>query len=160
MKALSVFSTLLLAAVAAAMISIAQAPGPSGRGTVNAARRPASTLTRPATPTKVPDEEGFIRRWLILEPIGANGLTDSAVQAAVKKEYFPNQFTVIPHDGDKVNVDRLGSHMACRRHEAIQCQPVSLRLCAGQANVQRAVLGRHRCGLPQRTEGRAPGDRL
>ena len=35
----------------------------------------------------------------------ANGLTDSAVQAAVKKEYFPNQFTVIPHDGDKVTVD-------------------------------------------------------
>ena len=26
------------------------------------------------------------------------------MQAAVKKEYFPNQFTVIPHDGDKVTV--------------------------------------------------------
>jgi hypothetical protein len=40
----------------------------------------------------------------LLEPIAANGLTDSAVQAAVKKEYFANQFTVIPHDGDKVTV--------------------------------------------------------
>ena len=36
--------------------------------------------------------------------IGVNGLTDSAVQAIVKKEYFPDQFTVIPHDGDKVTV--------------------------------------------------------
>jgi hypothetical protein len=104
MKTLSVFSTLLLAAVAAATLSIAQAPEPSGRSTVNAAPGQAPTLTRPATPSKVPDEEGFIRRWLILEPIGANGLTDSAVQAAVKKEYFPNQFTVIPHDGEKANV--------------------------------------------------------
>jgi hypothetical protein len=51
-----------------------------------------------------PGDQGFIQHWLLLEPIGANGLTDSIVQAAVKKEYFPNQFTVIPHDGDKVTV--------------------------------------------------------
>jgi hypothetical protein len=29
------------------------------------------------------------------------------VQAAVKKEYFPNQLTEIPHDGDKANVEGL-----------------------------------------------------
>jgi hypothetical protein len=62
------------------------------------------TLTKPATPEKAPDADGFIQRWLVLEPIPANGLTDKVVQAAVKKEYFPNQFTVIPHDGDKVTV--------------------------------------------------------
>ena len=62
------------------------------------------TLTTPATPEKAPDADGFLQRWLLLEPIPTNGLTDSAVQAAVKKEYFPNQFTVIPHDGDKVTV--------------------------------------------------------
>lgn len=45
-----------------------------------------------------------MQRWLILEPIAANGLTDSAVQAAVKAEYFPNQFGVIPHDGDTATV--------------------------------------------------------
>ncbi|MEP7343551.1 MAG: hypothetical protein ABI977_37875, partial [Acidobacteriota bacterium] len=37
-----------------------------------------------------------------LEPIAANGLTDNAVQALVKKEHFANQLTVIPRDGDKV----------------------------------------------------------
>ena len=60
------------------------------------------TLTPPASTEKAPDAAGFIQRWLLLEPIEANGLTDSAVQGIVKKEYFPNQFTVIPRDGDKV----------------------------------------------------------
>ena len=63
-----------------------------------------TTLTTPVSPEKAPDADGFIQRWLLLEPIGASGLTDSAVKAAVKKEYFPNQFTVVPHDGDKVTV--------------------------------------------------------
>ena len=65
---------------------------------------PASTLTAPSTPEKVPNADGFIQRWILLEPIGANGLTDSAVQEAVKKDYFPDQFTIIPRDGEKVTV--------------------------------------------------------
>jgi len=65
---------------------------------------PAATLIPPATAEKAPDAAGFIQRWLLLEPIDANGLTDNVVQATVKKEYFPSQFTVIPHDGDKVTV--------------------------------------------------------
>lgn len=62
------------------------------------------TLTSPASVEKAPNTDGFIQRWLLLEPIDANGLTDSAVQAAAKKEYFANQFTIIPHDADKVTV--------------------------------------------------------
>lgn len=62
------------------------------------------TLIKPTTAEKAPDADGFIQRWLLLEPIPSSGLTDRVVQAAVKKEYFPNQFTVIPHDGDKVTV--------------------------------------------------------
>jgi hypothetical protein len=70
----------------------------------NPARRPAPSLSRPDSVEQAPDTNGFIQRWLILEPIGANGLTDSAVQAAVKTEYFPSQFTLVPHDGDMVTV--------------------------------------------------------
>lgn len=66
------------------------------------AQTPPVTLTPPASPEKAPGADGFIQRWLLLEPIPATGLTDNAVQALVKKEYFPNQFTVIPKDGDKV----------------------------------------------------------
>ena len=68
------------------------------------AQIPAATLTPAASPEKAPNAEGFIQRWLLLEPIGASGLADSAVQATVKKEYFPDQFTIIPRDGDKVTV--------------------------------------------------------
>ena len=70
----------------------------------NASRSPAPSLTRPNSAEKAPNASGFIQRWLILEPISCNGLTDSAVQAAVRAEYFPNQFTVVPRDGDSVTV--------------------------------------------------------
>jgi hypothetical protein len=70
-----------------------------------AARSPVSSPTCPVSAEKAPSAGAFIQHWLILEPIPVNGqLTDSAVRAAVKKEYFPNQFTVVPHHGDKVTV--------------------------------------------------------
>ena len=99
---------------------------------------------------KAPDADGFIQRWLLLEPIAANGLTDSAVQAAVKKEYFPNQFTVIPHDGDKVTVGDAQLTWHAVDTKQLQRQPLSLRARAGQADLQRPVLGRHRRQLPAR----------
>jgi hypothetical protein len=107
MKPLAVLPMLFLAAVAATF-TFAAAPGGRGRGPVNTGpREPAPNQTRPATPTKAPDADGFIQRWLVLEPIpisiSSNGvLTDSWVQRTIKTEYFPNQLTVVPHDGDKV----------------------------------------------------------
>jgi hypothetical protein len=65
---------------------------------------PADTLSVPSTPQKLTAIDGFIQRWLILEPIPANELTQNAVQAEVKKQYFPNQFTVLPQNRDKVTV--------------------------------------------------------
>ena len=67
-------------------------------------------LTRPTSGEKSPDARGFIQRWLLLEPIRQSvwsnqQLTDSFVQAAVKADYFPNQFSVVPHDGEKVTVN-------------------------------------------------------
>jgi len=62
----------------------------------------APSLRTPGPGESAVDARGFIRRWLLLEPIDSVGLTDSAVQAAVRKNYFPDQFTVIPHDRDKV----------------------------------------------------------
>ena len=64
----------------------------------------ASSLTTPDTPAKAPDADGFLQRWIILEPIRSNGLTDSAVRTAVTTEYFPEQFTVLPKDGEAVDV--------------------------------------------------------
>ena len=69
----------------------------------------APYFTAATTAKKTPDAQGFIQRWLLLEPInkpnrGNTVFTDSYLRAAFATEYFPNQFTVIPKDGDKVKV--------------------------------------------------------
>ena len=56
-----------------------------------------------------PDEDGFIRRWTLLEPIEvpvrSNTLfTDSYLRNAFDTLYFHNQFTILPKDGEKVKV--------------------------------------------------------
>jgi hypothetical protein len=56
---------------------------------------------------KTPDTEGFIQRWLLLEPIikpnRSNAVfTDSYLKTAFTTPYFTNQFTVMPKNGDKV----------------------------------------------------------
>jgi hypothetical protein len=64
-----------------------------------------SLLVRPAATAKAPDADGFLQRWMILEPIRVPGqLTDGAVQTLVKTSHFPDQFTVVPRDGDSVKV--------------------------------------------------------
>ena len=66
-----------------------------------------------AAPAK-PDENGFIRRWTIIEPInkpnsGNTVFTDSYIQAELTKEYFKGQFTndinALPKTGDQVIVE-------------------------------------------------------
>ena len=80
---------------------------PRAAGQSSTARGPAPTLTTPKSPTRATDADGFIQRWLILEPIQTKGqLTDSAVQLVVKTDFFPNQLTVMPRHGDKVTVGR------------------------------------------------------
>jgi len=65
----------------------------------------AQSIVPPSSAAKPPDADGFLQRWLLLEPVAVSGqLSDGAVQATVKKEYFPNQFTVMPRDGENVSV--------------------------------------------------------
>jgi hypothetical protein len=88
----------LVVLAGSAFLTVAVAAGCAAHG-------PAHSLPRPTSTEKALDADGFIQRWLILEPIRVSGrLTDSAVQTAVQTAYFPNQFTVVPHDGDKVTV--------------------------------------------------------
>ena len=59
--------------------------------------------------SKVPDADGFLQRWLLLEPIDKPNrsntvFTDSYIRNAFDTLYFPSQFTGVPHDGDKVKV--------------------------------------------------------
>jgi len=61
--------------------------------------RAVNDLERPTTPTKSVDADGFIRRWLILDPIVAQGVTQNEFQAVVMTQHFPDELTLIPHDG-------------------------------------------------------------
>lgn len=64
-------------------------------------------FTPGTTATKAPDPEGFIQRWLLLEPIlkpnrSNTVFTDSYLRKAFAIEYFPNQFTTLPKDGEQI----------------------------------------------------------
>jgi hypothetical protein len=100
----------ILAVLAVPVFSAAQ-PGPRPPAEEpNHAPRSMAPFFAPATAKPKPtDAEGFIQRWLLLEPINKpnrtnNVLTDTYVRNAFATEYFPNQFTVVPKDGDKVKV--------------------------------------------------------
>ena len=88
----------------------AAAPGRAGRSSTPDHPRSLAPYFTPATASpKSPDKDGFLQRWLLLEPInkpnrGNTVFTDTYVRANLTTNYFPDQFTVIPHDGDKVTV--------------------------------------------------------
>ena len=59
---------------------------------------------------RAPDVDGFLQRWLLLEPISKPNrtntvFTDSYVRNAFATEYFPGQMRVVPHNGDTVTVE-------------------------------------------------------
>lgn len=73
------------------------------------ARSIAPYFTRGTTKTMTPNAEGFIQRWLLLEPISKPNrsntvFTDSYIRKAFDTLYFPNQFSILPKDGEKVKV--------------------------------------------------------
>ena len=64
---------------------------------------------QPAPEVAAPDAEGFIRDWVILEPIAKPNrsntvFTDSYLRDVFGKEYFPGQLGELPKDGKKVKV--------------------------------------------------------
>lgn len=78
-----------------------------------------TTYMKPATSTSTqPDAEGFIRRWMLLEPIRQDIrsnviFTNTWLREAFSKEYFNGQLTVLPKDGQKVKVgsQKLAWHL-------------------------------------------------
>ncbi|MGE5518488.1 MAG: acetylxylan esterase [Candidatus Dadabacteria bacterium] len=86
---------------------------PKGKTVVTPQNDTTRSITAYFTPAttkpKSPDTEGFIQRWLLLEPITKPNrsntvFTDSYIRRAFDTLYFPNQFTILPKDGEKVKV--------------------------------------------------------
>jgi hypothetical protein len=110
---------ILAALLANANITFGQPPG--GRPRPNLPPIPPKgdtthTLTRnfiPASNTKIeaaPHANGFIQRWLVLEPIRKdiprnNILTEKYVRSAFAENNFSTDFTVVPKNGRKVTVE-------------------------------------------------------
>jgi len=86
-------------------------PGATRPGVPDAAPRTIAPYFAPATPVpRAPDADGFLQRWLLLEPIPKPNrtntvFTDSYVRTAFATEYFPGQMTVVPRNGDTVTVE-------------------------------------------------------
>ncbi|MES2419751.1 MAG: acetylxylan esterase [Pseudomonadota bacterium] len=83
----------------------------SGANGKDATLAPATGLApyfQPVTQgATAPDRDGFLRRWLLLEPIDKPnrsnaGFTGTYVRQALTTQYFPGQFTAIPRDGQIV----------------------------------------------------------
>lgn len=92
MKTRNVFAAVLLALMASAP--------------VQAQEKYFAPATQEAA---TPDAEGFIRRWTVLEPISKTNrsntvFVDSYLREVFAKEYFKNQMTILPKDGQKVKV--------------------------------------------------------
>lgn len=65
---------------------------------------------KPATDAvATPDEEGFIRRWLLLDPISkpdisTHSFTEKFVRHTLAEEFLPGDKAVLPKDGQKVKL--------------------------------------------------------
>jgi len=106
--------TLLVAVSSAILVGMgSQSCSVASKSTINYVAKRDTTRSiapyfTPATlKKKTPDAKGFIQRWLLLEPInkpnrGNTVFTDSYLKTAFATEYFPNQFTILPKDGEKV----------------------------------------------------------
>ena len=87
-------------------------PGISGRAQVYAdsSTQLDKYLVPVTTPTAAPDAQGFLGRWLLLEPISKPNrsntvFTDSYIRGVFGKEYFKGQLgDVLPKDGAKVKM--------------------------------------------------------
>jgi hypothetical protein len=104
MPIFGVLSVILFQGCSAAPGSTANSPKTS-----DTARSIAPYFTPATSGNKTTDPDGFLQRWLLLEPIKqsirTNAIfTESYIRNAFHTEYFPDQFAVVPHDGDKVTV--------------------------------------------------------
>jgi hypothetical protein len=103
----------MCAVILAGPLLLAQNASPGGKSDVTVKKDTTRSIAAYFTPAtkvkKIPDAEGFIQRWLLLEPInkpnrGNTVFVDSYLRKAFDTLYFPNQFTILPKDGEMVKV--------------------------------------------------------
>jgi hypothetical protein len=76
---------------------------------LTAMAEPAPVFSPATAVPKAPDAEGFLQRWLLLEPIVKpnrtnTGFTGTYVREALTTQYFPDQFGAVPKNGQMETV--------------------------------------------------------
>lgn len=89
----------------------------------------------------VPDADGFIRRWLVLEPIDKPNQTntvfvDTYLRQELGKEYFKGQFSVFPKDKQAVKVGKQNL-----RWHALESERYNLKLFRFAERMEKPVYG-------------------
>jgi hypothetical protein len=102
-----------LSLVKLALLTSVAATASAAQNTATTAKTPPRTLAPYFTPAarsaKRADKDGFLRRWLLLEPIVKpsrtnTNLTSVYVRTTLNSEFPNEQLTMIPRDGEKVKV--------------------------------------------------------
>ena len=91
------------------LLSCAAASGQKKSKKIDVGEALSGYFTVATDEAATPDSKGFIRRWLLLEPISKPNrsntvFTDSYIRDAFAKEPDEGMFTTLPKDGQKVKV--------------------------------------------------------
>lgn len=113
MKLLYRFAILQMSFLALCAVGAAQPPFPAhaepDKAAAAAPRTLAPFFVQATSQAKMLDADGFLQRWMLLEPIikpnrSNTVFTGTYVRDALNTQYFPDQFSVLPHKGDTVSV--------------------------------------------------------
>ncbi len=120
----------------------------------------------PATTTKkTPDAEGFIQRWLLLEPINKPNRQQYCFYRQLHKNSIYNRVFSKPvycssKRWRKGKSWRSGTNVACIGEHKFQCQTISFCLWVKKTDIRSSVLGSNRCQQSARNEKCKNGSRV
>ena len=101
------------------------------------------------TSSATPDQDGFIRRWLLLEPISKKSMKEYSsnlnftykfMPQELNKEYYPGQFKKFPKDGQKVKIAATGQTLQWHALDSKRFNTKLFRFASGMKKQMYSVL--------------------
>lgn len=101
------------------------------------------------TSSATPDQDGFIRRWLLLEPISKKSMKEYSsnlnftykfMPQELNKEYYPEQFKKFPKDGQKVKIAASGQTLQWHALDSKRFNTKLFRFASGMKKQMYSVL--------------------
>ena len=101
------------------------------------------------TSSATPDQDGFIRRWLLLEPISKKSMKEYSsnlnftykfMPQELNKEYYPGQFKKFPKDGQKVKIAASGQTLQWHALDSKRFNTKLFRFASGMKKQMYSVL--------------------